>query len=159
MSLGLVLFTLLPWACTRKTISFNSNPDQPGAALADTLARAGGDSLNSKPSLSTARKVQLTKEQERTAKDADKDAQRKTKKKKKNVFLGEKMKKGFAKSGPKGRNQIIEVFYFLKYPKTLNAYAPAHYYYDTKKHKILKLAAVEDDIPTLKILHGPYKKL
>ncbi|WP_426058495.1 toxin-antitoxin system YwqK family antitoxin [Hymenobacter sp. B1770] len=158
LGLALVLGTLLPWACTRKAISFNSNPEQPTMAVlgADTLTRTA-DSLNGKP-LSTARKVVITKEQERAAKEAEKEAQRKPKKKKK-VFLGEKIKRGFAKSGPKGRNQIIEVFYFLKYPMPLNAYAPAHYYYDVKKRKILKLAAIEEDISNLKILHGPYKKL
>ena len=158
--LALVLLTLLPWACTRKTVSFNSSPDQPLAAVLvpDSLTRTA-DSLRGKPSLSTARKTGLTKEQDRAAKEADKDALRKSKKKKKNVFLGEKIKRAYAKTGPRGRNQIVEVFYFLKYPKTLNDYAPAHYYYDTRKHKILKLAAVEDDAPTLKILHGPYKKL
>jgi len=159
LSLALVLFTLLPWACTRKAISFNSNPDQPVVAgtVSDTLTRTA-DSLKGKPSLSTARKVVISKEQERAAKEAEKAAQRKPKKKKK-VFLGEKIKRAFAKSGPKGRNQIIEIFYFLKYPQKLNAYAPAHCYYDTKKHKILKLAAAEEDAPTLKILHGPYKKM
>ncbi|MBF9236080.1 hypothetical protein I2I05_01610 [Hymenobacter sp. BT683] len=159
LCLMLVLGTLLPWACTRKAVSFNSNPEQPATAalIADTLTRTS-DTLNGQPSLSTARKVVITKEQERAAKDAEKEAQRKPKKKKK-VFLGEKIKRAFAKSGPKGRNQIIEVFYFLKYPMPLNAYAPAHYYYDTKKRRILKLAAVEEDEPTLKILHGPYKKL
>lgn len=159
LGLGLVLLTLLPWACTRKAISFRSAPDQPlvAAAGADSLTRTA-DTLNGKSLLSTARRVVVTKEQERAAKEAEKDAQRKPKKKKK-VFLGEKIKRAFAKTGPRGRNQIIEVFYFLKYPKTLNAYAPAHYYYDTKKHKILKLAAVEEDAPELKILHGPYKKL
>ncbi|WP_210518145.1 toxin-antitoxin system YwqK family antitoxin [Hymenobacter terricola] len=160
LGLGLVLFTLLPWACTRKAVSFNSNPDQPLAAVlgADTLTHTA-DSLRGKPSLSTARKAVLTKEQAKAAKDAEKDTERKSKKKKKNVFLGEKMKRAFAKSGPKGRNQTIEIFYFLKYPKTLNAYAPAYYYYDTKKHKVLKLAAVQEDAPNLKILHGPYKKM
>ncbi|WP_310396874.1 hypothetical protein [Hymenobacter sp.] len=160
LGLALVLLTLLPWACTRKTVSFNSTPDQPlvAALAADTVTRTA-DTLHGKNLLSTARKVVLTQEQERTAKETDKEAQRKAKKKKKNVFLGEKTKRAFAKTGPKGRNQIIEVFYFLKYPKTLNAYAPAHYYYDPKKHKILKLAAVEEDAPALKILHGPYKKL
>lgn len=160
LGLALVLFTLLPWACTRKAVSFNSNPEEPVVAVvvADTLTHTN-DSLKGKPSLSTARKVVLTKEQEKAAKDAEKATQRKTKKKKKNVFLGEKMKRAFAKSGPKGRNQIIEIFYYLKYPKTLTDFAPAHYYYDTKKHKILKLAAVEEDVPTLKIMHGPYKKM
>ena len=154
------LFTLLPWACTRKTVSFNSNPEQSALAVltADTLTRTA-DTLGGKPSLSTARKAGLTKEQEKAAKDADKDAQRKSKKKKKNVFLGEKIKKAFTKTGPKGRNQIVEIFYFLKYPKTVNTYAPAHYYYNTKKHRVLKLAAVEEEAPELKIMHGPYKKL
>ncbi|GAB3877747.1 hypothetical protein GCM10028824_38380 [Hymenobacter segetis] len=156
--LALVLLTLLPWACTRKAVSFNSNPEQPALAVlaADTLTRTS-DSLNGKPSLSTARKVVLTKEQEKAAKDAEKDTQRKLKKKKKNVFLGEKMKRAFVKRGPKGRNQEIAIFYYLKYPKPLNAYAPAYYYYDTKKHKILKLAEIQEDVSTLKIMHGPYK--
>ena len=154
-----VLLSVLPWACTRKTVSFSSNSEEPALAVlgADTLTRTA-DSLRGKPSLNTARKVALTKEQERAAKEAEKDAQRKPKKKKK-VFLGEKIKRAFAKSGPKGRNQIIEIFYYLKLPQPHNAYAPAHYYYDSKKRKILKLAAIEEDGPTLRIMHGPYKKL
>ncbi len=158
LSLILVLGTLLPWACTRKAISFNSSPEQSVAlaAGADTLTQTS-DTLNGPPSLSTARKVVLTKEQDRAAKEAEKEAQRKPKKKKK-VFLGEKIKRAYTKSG-RGRSQVIEVFYFLKYPMPLNDYAPAHYYYDTKKRRILKLAAAEEDEPTLKILHGPYKKL
>ena len=155
---GLLLLTLLPWACTRKTVSFNSSPDQPIVAVVPDSLTHTSDSLKGKPSLSTARKVVLTKEQERAAKEAEKDAQRKSRKKKK-AFLGEKIKRAYVKSGPKGRNQIIEVFYFLKYPKALSDFAPAHYYYDTKKHKILKLAAIEEDANTLKTLHGPYKKL
>jgi len=155
---GLLLLTLLPWACTRKSVSFNSTPDQSVSVLVPDSLTHTADSLRGKPSLSTARKVVVTKAQERAAKDAEKDAQRKPKKKKK-VFLGEKIKRAYVKSGPKGRNQIIEIFYFLKYPKQVNAYAPAHYYYDTKKHKILKLAAIEEDPGTLKIMHGPYKKL
>ncbi|WP_201977527.1 toxin-antitoxin system YwqK family antitoxin [Hymenobacter rubidus] len=160
LTVVLALFTLLPWACTRKTVSFNSTPEQPAVAVVvpDTLIHTA-DSLKGKPSLSTASKAVLTKEQQKAAKDAEKDTQRKSKKKKKNVFLGEKMKRAFAKSGPKGRNQIIEVFYYLKYPKTLSDFAPAHYYFDTKKHKILKLATVEENSATLKIMHGPYKKL
>jgi antitoxin component YwqK of YwqJK toxin-antitoxin module len=158
LGLALVLFTLLPWACTRKAVSFNSTPEQPLAAVSvpDTLTHTG-DSLNGKPSLSTSRKVVLTKEQEKAAKDAEKSDQRKSKKKKKNVFLGEKMKKAFTKTGPKGRNQKIAVFYYLKYPRPLDAYAPAYYYFDTKKHKILKLSEIQEDLSTLKIMHGPYK--
>ena len=160
LSWGVLLLTLLPWACTHKSISFNSNPDQPAVAVlvADTLTHTT-DSLRGRPSLSTARKVVLTKEQERAAKDAEKNAQRNKPKKKKKVFLGEKIKRAFVKSGPKGRNQKIAIFYYLKLPLPLNEYAPAHYYYDTKKHKVLKLAAVEENASNLKVLHGPYKLL
>ena len=160
LSLALALLTLLPWACTRKAVSFGSTSEQPLAAAVgpDTLTRTT-DTLRGQPSLSTARKAGLTREQERAAKEDEKNDQRKAKKKKKNVFLGDKIKRAFAKSGPKGKNQIIEVFYYLKYAQPVNAYAPAHYYFDTKKHKVLKLAAAEEDVPTLKILHGPYKKL
>ena len=61
LSLGLVLLTLLPWACTRKSVSFNSNPDQPLSvvAVSDTLTRPA-DSLGGKPSLNPVRKVVLT---------------------------------------------------------------------------------------------------
>ena len=55
----LVLLTVLPWACTRKTVSFNSTPEPPTVAMVDTLTRTS-DTLGGKPSLSTARKVVLT---------------------------------------------------------------------------------------------------
>ena len=157
LPLWLVGLTLLPWACARKTVSFSTSPEGQALAVqaADTLTRTA-DSLKGKPSLSTARKVALTKEQERAAKEQEKEAQRKPTKKKK-LFLGEKIKRGFTKSGA-GKNQVIEVFYYLKYFQQPNAYAPARYYYDTKKHKIFKSTA-ELDPATTKILHGPYKKL
>ncbi|WP_460500025.1 toxin-antitoxin system YwqK family antitoxin [Hymenobacter agri] len=154
----LVLLTLLPWACTRKTVSFNSTPEASMVVAADTLTRTT-DTLGGKPSLSTARKAVLTKEQERLAKETEKDAQRKSKKPKKKVFLGEKIKRAYVKTGPKGRNQKIAIFYYLKYPRPVSDYAPAHYFYDTKKHRILPLAATEEFDPNLKILHGPYKLL
>jgi antitoxin component YwqK of YwqJK toxin-antitoxin module len=157
LGLTLVLLTLLPWACTRKTVSFNSTPEPPLAAVvADTLTHTA-DSLKGKPSLSTARKVVLTKEEAKAAKDKEKDAQRKSKKKKKKLFLGERTKKAFVKSGPKGRNQIIEIFYYLRYFQQPNPYAPARYYYNPKKHKIFK--ATGEIEPDMKILHGPYKKM
>ena len=154
---ALLLLTLLPWACTRKTVSFNTTPEPPVAVVvADTLTHTG-DSLKGKPSLSTARKVVLTKAEERAAKEKEKDAQRKSKKKKKKLFLGERTKKAFVKSGAKGRNQVIEIFYYLKYFQQPNPYAPARYYYNAKKHKIFK--ATGEITPDMKILHGPYKKL
>lgn len=147
----------LAGACTRKTVSFNSQPDRAQAvAVADSLTHAA-DSLKGKPSLSTARRVAMGKAEARAAKEKEKEAQRKPSKRKK-VFLGERIKRGFAKSGGKGRNQAIEVFYYLKYFQQPNLQAPARYYYDPKKHKIFKAAAGKLD-PNTKILHGPYKKL
>src|SRR6476469_2318726 len=127
--LVLVLLTLLPWACTRTTVSFNSTPEQPPVAVlvAESRTRTA-DSPKGKPSLIKARKVVLTKAEERAAKEKEKEAQRKPKKKKK-LFLGEKIKRAFVKSGPKGRNQIIEIFY-LKYFQQPNPYAPARYYFN-----------------------------
>jgi antitoxin component YwqK of YwqJK toxin-antitoxin module len=158
LGLLLVLLTLLPWACTRKTVSFNSNPEVPTAAVLvpDTLVKTA-DSLKGKPSLSTARKVVLTKEEERAAKEKEKEAQRKPNKKKK-IFLGERIKRGFVKTGPSGRNQIIEVFYYLKYFQQPNPYAPARYYFNPKKRKLFK-ATAELDPAVDKVLHGPYKKM
>lgn len=155
--IALLLLTLLPWACTRKTVSFNTTPEPPPVVMvADTLTHIG-DSLKGKPSLSTARKVVLTKEEERAAKEKEKAAQRKSKKKKKKLFLGERTKKAFVKSGAKGRNQVIEIFYYLRYFQQPNPYAPARYYYNSKKHKIFK--ATGEITPDMKILHGPYKKM
>ncbi|HLK98625.1 MAG TPA: hypothetical protein VK364_12720, partial [Hymenobacter sp.] len=106
----LVLSTI--GACSKKTVSFNSRPESIGTALlADTLTTSRD--TTQAPSLE-AKKLGLTKEQEKAAKDKEKSAQRLARKKKKNLFLGERIKKGYAKSGPKGKKQIIEVFYYLK---------------------------------------------
>lgn len=141
-------------ACSKKTISFNSRPEQSLAALSDTLTRAR-DTTNA-PSLE-AKKTLLTKEQERAAKEKEKLAQRKPKKNKK-VFLGERIKKGFTKSGPKGKNQVIEQFYYLRTFQQPNAYATTVYYFNPRKRKIFR-ANAELNAATDKILHGPYKKL
>ena len=150
---------LLAVGCTRKTVSFNSRPGD----LAVAGLGAPGDSLTTTgrkgaPKLSIAgRKAVLTKEEERAAKDAEKNAQRK-KRIKKNVFLGDRIKRGLVKSGPKGRNQTIEVFYYLKTFKQPNPMSPAVYYFSPKKHKIFK-ALGELDPTTDKVLHGPYKRM
>lgn len=152
----LPVLLLLVGACSKKTVSFNSKPDQnlPGAIRRDSLTTAR-DTTNA-PSLDT-RKVALTKEQERAAKEKQKVAQR-TPKKKKNVFLGERIKKSFTKSGPKGRNQVIETFYYLRTFQQPNDFAPARYYFDAKKRKVFKTTA-ELNPATDKVLHGPYKKM
>jgi antitoxin component YwqK of YwqJK toxin-antitoxin module len=153
------LLALLAVACTRKTVSFNSRPGD----MAVTALGAPGDTLTTTarkgaPKLSTAgKKVVLTKAEEKAAKDEEKAAQRKKPIKKK-IFLGERIKKAYVKSGPKGRNQIIEVFYFLKTFKQPDPMAPAVYYYSPRKHKIYK-ATGELDASTDKVLHGPYRKM
>ncbi|MGI4741828.1 MAG: hypothetical protein ACRYG7_42225 [Janthinobacterium lividum] len=146
---------LLASACTRKTVSFNSKVDQP---LLDG-APAPGDTLTTthkkNPKLSIAgRKAVLTKEEERAAKEADKAAQRKPNKKKK-LFLGERIKKGYFKTGT-GKSQVITVFYYLKTFKQPSAMSPAVYYYNPRKHKIFT-ANGELDPATDKVLHGPIK--
>ena len=154
-----VLALLAVVACTRKTVSFNSRP---GDAAVTALA-APGDTLTTTtrkgaPKLSIAgRKALVSKAEEKAAKELEKAGQRK-KRIKKNVFLGERIKKGFIKSGPKGRNQTIEVFYYLKTFRQPDPMAPAAYYYSPKKRKIYK-ATAELDPTTDKILHGPYKRM
>jgi antitoxin component YwqK of YwqJK toxin-antitoxin module len=156
---GVSLLALLAGGCLRKTVSFNSKEEMPVMALAEP-----GDSLTTtarrgQPKLSTAgRKAVLTKEEEKAAKDAEHADQRKKTKTKKNVFLGERVKRAFVKSGPKGKNQIIEVFYYLKTFKQPSELAPAAYYYDARKHKIFKANGPLDP-GTDKVLHGVYKKL
>lgn len=156
----LVLPFVLLAACAKKTVSFNSKPESTATASlvgTDTLATAR-DTVNS-PSLSTAKK--LSKEEQRKALEKEKAAQRKAMaKKKKTIFLGEKIKKGYTKSGPKGRNQVIEVFYYLKVPKQPNPYAPTKWLYNPAKKRIEKTLSMADiDLTKYKILHGPYKKM
>ena len=153
------LLALLAGGCLRKTVSFNSKDEMPVLALAEP-----GDSLTTtarrgQPKLSTAgRKAVLTKAEEKAAKDEEKAAQRKKTKTRKNVFLGERVKRAYVKSGPKGKNQIIEVFYYLKTFKQPSERAPAVYYYDPRKRKVFK-AAEPLDPATDKVLHGVYKKM
>ncbi|RZL13608.1 MAG: hypothetical protein EOO62_07640 [Hymenobacter sp.] len=156
---GMSLLALLAVACTRKTVSFNSRPGD----AAVTALMAPGDTLTTTgrkgaPKLSIAgRKAVVSKEEEKAAKDLEKAAQRKKPIKKK-LFLGERTKKGFIKSGGKGRNQIVEVFYYLKNFKQPDPMAPAAFYFSPKKHKLYK-ATGELDPSTDKVLHGPYKKM
>ena len=154
----LLMVTLLAGACSRKTVSFKSTPDllADGALLNDTLTQSA-DTTGKAPSLNTAKKVALTKKEERAAKEKEKEGQRKPKKKKK-LFLGERIKRGYAKSGPKGRRQIIEIFYYLKNYQEPNPFAPARYYYDTRRRRIYKASGDIDPKRSL-ILHGPYKKM
>lgn len=155
---GPLLVVLLAAACSRKTVSFNSRPGDPTVASLPT-----GDSLTTtarrgQPTLNTAaKKAVLTKAEERAAKEQEKAAQRKPRKKKR-IFLGERIKRGYVRSGPKGKNQIVEIFFYLKTFQQPNPMAPASFYYSPKKRK-LYASAGELDPATDKVLHGPYKKM
>ena len=151
------LLWLVSAACTRKTVSFNSKLDEPLL----TGAPASGDSLTTtkkkNPKLSIAgRKAVLSKEEEKKAKEEEKAAQRKPNKKKK-IFLGQRIKRGYFKTGT-GKNQVTTIFYYLKNFQQPSAMAPAVYYYNPKKHKIFT-ANGELDPATEKVLHGPIKRL
>ena len=144
-------------ACTRKTVSFNARNEMAVMTVpnpGDTLTTTGR-----KARLGTAaRKVVVSKAEEKAAKDQEKNDQRKSRKKKKRIFLGERVKRGYVKSGPKGKNQIIEIFYYLRNFQQPNPLAPARYYFDPKKRRIFK-AAGELDPTKDKVLHGLYKKM
>jgi hypothetical protein len=154
--LFLFAILLLIGACSKKTVPFSSKPDQGAAILAasDTLTQS---SDTTGANLLEPKRVAMTKEQEQQAKAKEKAAQRKPKKKK-NVFLGEPIKKGYTKSGPKGRNQVVEVFYYMRTPQKTNPFAPIRYYYDVRKRRIVQDRAGADPGAN-KVLHGPYKKM
>lgn len=80
---------------------------------------------------------------------------RKKKKKEKKLFLGYRVRKGYVKSG-KGKNATIEKFSYLTEYREPSMYAPAKYYYDTKRHRIYKARTI--DPKRARIVHGPYKK-
>ncbi len=142
-------------ACSKKTVSFNSRTQPVALVAADTLTTSRD--TTKAPSLE-AKQLALSKEQERAAKDKEKEGQRAAKKKKKSIFLGERIKKGFTKSGPKGKNQTLEIFYYLKSFQQPNAYSTTVYYFNLRKRKIFK-ANAELDPSTDKVMHGPYKKM
>lgn len=145
---------LLAGACSKKTVSFNSRPEAPEAlgAATDSLTLSADTAASP-----LARRVAMTKAQEQAARAKERAAQRKPKKKK-NVFLGEPIKKGYTKSGPKGKRQEIEIFYYLRNFQQPDPLAPAVYYYNPRKRKVFK-ASDELNPATDKVMHGPYKKM
>ncbi|WP_133274296.1 toxin-antitoxin system YwqK family antitoxin [Hymenobacter radiodurans] len=149
----LVLLGLAAAACSRKTVSFNSKADDPAlTTLSDSLVQTS-DTTGGK----IAKKVTLSKEEARAARAKEKAAERKPKKKK-NIFLGEPIKKAYVKSGAKGRNQITEQFYYMRTPKPTDPYVPTRYYFDARKGRIVQDRAGVDPGDN-KVLHGPYKKM
>jgi antitoxin component YwqK of YwqJK toxin-antitoxin module len=86
------------------------------------------------------------------------DAKKKKKKPKKSKkeFLGQKIKRGYTKTGS-GKNATIEIFYYLPTYQEPNPYAPAKYYFNTRRKRILKASTINPK--QARILHGPYKRM
>lgn len=112
-------------------------PPADTALLADSLSR---------PSLATASDSAEVEDQ--------KD---KKKKRKKNVYFGYRVKKGFARQG-KGKNQIVETFYYLRTFKQPSDYVLDKHYFDVKRKKIFKARTLDPAKTRMLILHGPYTK-
>jgi antitoxin component YwqK of YwqJK toxin-antitoxin module len=89
------------------------------------------------------------------AQDQQQNKKHKAKKSKKE-FLGYKIRRGFTKTGS-GKNAVVEIFYYLRTYAEPNPYAPAKYYYSTKRKKVMKGGVI--DPKEARILHGPYKKM
>jgi len=80
----------------------------------------------------------------------------KKKKPKKNVIYGRKTKKGFARSGY-GKNEVTELFRYLKTYEKPVPYVRDVYSYDFSKRSVVKSRSV--DPKKAGILHGPYTKM
>ncbi|WP_157593120.1 toxin-antitoxin system YwqK family antitoxin [Rufibacter tibetensis] len=103
------------------------------------------DSL-AKPSLAIAAKDSA----------AEKKKEKKEAKKKKTYF-GYRVKKGFARQG-KGKNQIVETFYYLREYKDPNPYVRDKHFFDVKKRRIFRSPTLDPSKTQMLILHGPYTK-
>ncbi|WP_053093847.1 toxin-antitoxin system YwqK family antitoxin [Rufibacter radiotolerans] len=106
------------------------------AVLNDSLA---------KPSLATAAPDSV----------AEKDKKKEPKKKK--TYFGYRVKRGFARQG-KGKNQIVETFYYLRDYKEPNPYVRDKHFYDVKKRRIFRAPTLDPSKTKMLILHGPYTK-
>ena len=78
------------------------------------------------------------------------------KKRKKNVFYGQKTKKAFTRSGY-GDNIIFELFNYLPDYQEPDPYVRDIFWYDFKSRTIKKTRNIDKEYGV--ILHGPYKKL
>lgn len=113
---------------------------------AGAIAVAEGDTTE--PSLETKLPLDEGKGQEE---------KKKKKKPSKRYFMGQKVSRGFTKSGPRGDKQIVEIFSYLPQHTETDPYVQQKYYYNTKSGKI-RVTSADADPAKDKILHGPYKK-
>ena len=116
-----------------------------GGGKAEVLAN--GDTINPEVEERTA----LGKE------EVEGEKKRKKKKYSKRYFLGQKVKRGFIKSG-RGSRETLETFSYLEEYQAPNPYAPLKYLYDVKKRKLYRTSNDEVDKDRYKVLHGPYEK-
>ncbi|WP_210462171.1 toxin-antitoxin system YwqK family antitoxin [Rufibacter roseolus] len=108
------------------------------------------DSL-AKPSLATATPDSVKEKDAKVGKSKKKDD-------KKKIYFGYRVKKGFARQG-KGKNQIVETFYYLREYKEPNPYVRDKHYFDVKKRKIFRSPTLDPSKTQMLILHGPYTKM
>lgn len=74
-------------------------------------------------------------------------------------IAGLRTRKGYTRKGA-GRNTSIESFRFLKKWEEGSSYVYYKYYFDPYNQKIVKKHKLKaEDSLTLKVLHGPYKKI
>lgn len=96
-----------------------------------------------------------------TGEPAEEVEEKYEKKRKKNAskryFMGERVSRGFVKSGGRGDREVVETFSYLTQHQEPDPYAPEKYYYDTKRRKLYKTRG-ELNPEQHKVLHGPYKK-
>ncbi|MBC3540582.1 toxin-antitoxin system YwqK family antitoxin [Rufibacter sediminis] len=110
------------------------------ALLNDSLAR---------PSLATAQADSIA--DPKSKKDKKKES------KKKKTYFGYRVKRGFARQG-KGKNEIVETFYYLPEFKEPNPYVRDKHYFDVKKRKIFRAPTLDPSKTQMLVLHGPYTK-
>ncbi|SIQ71603.1 toxin-antitoxin system YwqK family antitoxin [Pontibacter lucknowensis] len=87
----------------------------------------------------------------------EKQPKKRKKKADKRYFMGDRVARGFVKSGGRGDREVIESFSYLAEFQQPDPYAPEKYYYDTKRRKLYKTRG-ELNPEQHKVLHGPYKK-
>ncbi|MCP2043146.1 toxin-antitoxin system YwqK family antitoxin [Pontibacter sp. HSC-36F09] len=87
----------------------------------------------------------------------EKQPKKRKKKADKRYFMGDRVARGFVKTGGRGPREVIESFSYLVEFQQPDPYAPEKYYYDTKRRKLYKTRG-ELDPEQHKVLHGPYKK-
>ena len=114
----------------------------PGAGLL-----ASGDTIN----------VEVEERKALEKSDLQEGGKRKKKRYSKRYFLGQKVKRGFIKSG-RGSRETLETFSYLEEYQAPNPYAPLKYLYDAKKRKLYRTSNDEVDQNRYKVLHGPYEK-